>query len=464
MLTLEQLRLRHPTFFFDRVDVQHLSEKNELELRFFYHFENGPEFTTAYVFPKVSTELFAKLDLQLLHYWATQIGMVEGLSYWKLACSPRWVVNAPGISQSQVSFWDTLLKKGLSEFFFIHQIDAWQSDFVKFEVGEEITVPKDTTSHAQRLLIPVGGGKDSIVTTELLKDTHLPMTTFSVNMYPQLQKVLEVFWSGKVSENHIQVSRTLDPQLIELNQQGYLNGHTPFSAMVAFVSTFTAYLYDYTYVPLSNEWSANEGNTIFLGQTINHQYSKTVEFEQLFREYQQQYLSSTIEYFSFLRPLHELQIAELFTKQPQYFPVFLSCNVGQKRGEWCGECPKCLFVALMLSAFLSNEQLTAIFKKDILNNMQLKDIFDQLVGFTEVKSLECVGTRLESQAAVTLAAKHLSPLPQLIDYGWEKLRETQSEEELGTQADLLRKGLATQHFIPSAFREILTTQVAKNIS
>jgi hypothetical protein len=154
---------------------------------------------------------------------------------------------------------------------------------------------------------------------------------------------------------------------------------------------------------LSNEWSANEGNTLFLGQVINHQYSKSLEFELAFREYCRQSLSTSIEYFSLLRPWHELQISRLFSQFPNYFSKFLSCNRGQKVGLWCGECPKCLFAALILSPFLSPETLQKIFGQDLLNKSSYLPIFEELTGLVEVKSLECVGTREESRMAVALA-------------------------------------------------------------
>lgn len=462
MLSLAQLRHQHPRFLFDRVELTH--EDQALIITLGYQLEHGSRLETMLKFSNISEELLAQRDLKLIRLWATHIGMVEGLSYWKTSCSPVWEVTVPGITPEQVPFWDGLLKKGLSEFFYIHQINAWEDGFVTFVLppdDSQLAAP-DQSEYQHRALVPVGGGKDSAVTTELLKEAQLSLHTFSVNIYPQLEHVLDVYWQGQTAQNHVNVTRQLDPQLIDLNSQGYLNGHTPFSAMVAFMSTLSAYLYDYSYVPLSNEWSANEGNTIFHGHTINHQYSKTIEFEQLFRDHLAKYLSTTIEYFSFLRPLHELQIAQLFTHYPQYFPEFLSCNRGQKIGTWCGECPKCLFVAIMLSPHMKNEKITEIFGgKDILNNPKLQDIFDQLVGFTEVKSLECVGTRDESRAALALAAQHMQPLPALLSYGWEKLLHETPAEQLLAAAQQLQHSMENQHYIPEELFSFLQEKLKR---
>ena len=79
------------------------------------------------------------------------------------------------------------------------------------------------------------------------------------------------------------VKRTLDQNMLDLNQQGYLNGHTPFSAMAAFASYLTAMVWGRKYITLSNEASANEST--IKGSSVNHQYSKTFEFEKDFNEY-----------------------------------------------------------------------------------------------------------------------------------------------------------------------------------
>lgn len=99
--------------------------------------------------------------------------------------------------------------------------------------------------------------------------------------------------------------------MLELNEKGFLNGHTPFSAMLAFTSYFVAYLSGKKYIAVSNEQSSNESN--IKGEKINHQYSKSFEFEEEFRWYINNYLEDHVQYFSMLRPLNELQIAKLFS-------------------------------------------------------------------------------------------------------------------------------------------------------
>ena len=131
--------------------------------------------------------------------------------------------------------------------------------------------------------------------------------------------------------NFLQINRTIDSTLLDLNAKGYLNGHTPFSAMLAFYSVLLAVLSQKKHIALSNESSANEATV--KNMDVNHQYSKSYEFESDFRNYISKYVNTDINYYSFLRPLSELQIAYLFAQLPSYFPVFKSCNVGSKTDE-----------------------------------------------------------------------------------------------------------------------------------
>ena len=140
---------------------------------------------------------------------------------------------------------------------------------------------------------------------------------------------------------------------------------------------------------VSNERSSNEGNLEYQGTIINHQYSKSFEFEKKFREYNEKYLSG-VNYFSFLRPLYELQIMKLFSEMPKYHPIFRSCNVGQKTDSWCRACPKCMSVYLGLKLFIPENELNAIFGGEVRIDKE------QLLA----RPFECVGTLEETRAVL----------------------------------------------------------------
>jgi UDP-N-acetylmuramoylalanine--D-glutamate ligase len=153
-------------------------------------------------------------------------------------------------------------------------------------------------------------------------------------------------------------------------------------------------------IALSNESSANESTVS--GTEVNHQYSKSFEFEQDFRSYVADNISKQFNYYSFLRPLTELQIAMLFSQYGHYHDVFKSCNVGSKEDIWCGHCAKCLFAYIILSPFLEPQRLNAVFGKNMLDDASLQKEFDQLIGKAETKPFECVGTVSEVNDALSM--------------------------------------------------------------
>ena len=166
--------------------------------------------------------------------------------------------------------------------------------------------------------------------------------------------------------------------MIELNKKGFLNGHTPFSAIVAFSALIDAYLFNKKYIALSNESSANESTV--LGSDVNHQFSKGFEFEKAFREYNEKYFKTDIEYFSLLRVLSEFQIAALFSRYKKYHSIFRSCNAGSKTDSWCADCHKCLFVYIILSPYLTTDELVAIFGENLFEKESLLETFKKLTG------------------------------------------------------------------------------------
>lgn len=453
-LTLAELRAKHARFVFSEFEF---AQKNtDLEVTFHFILETGLHFHPTLLFKNLNWERYQSLDQKLIREWLFRIGMVELLSYWKAACPAEIVIQAGYLTEHEVSFWQKLLQNGMSEFFFVNQIDGWQPNFVHLNV-EASAQPYDLDKSvkANQVLVPVGGGKDSVVTVETLKKSQLSLALFTVNKSAASERIAQI--SGV--QTKVEVIRSVDPQILSLNDQGYLNGHTPFSSLLAFVSTFSAYLFDYSDVALSNEWSANEGNIIFLGHTVNHQYSKSLEFEQDFRQYLKEYLSSTVNYFSFLRPIHELQIAQLFSGYSKYFPVFLSCNRGYRADKWCGECPKCLFTAIILSPFLSSDQIKQIFKKDILNDQTLLPILQELSGLTELKSLECVGTRDETRAALAVAIKKMDPehLPALFLYAQKNILANDSTSQ--ENAVSILSSYQTNHFLPPELDQLLKKEL-----
>lgn len=416
------LRDKYPFFIYEGYDAL---SKNGSSLDITYHF-NIPglaRFDPTWSFVTISP-IQTSVDCKCLDELIFSLGMVELVSYWKLCCPPIVRVEAGKLAASQVEWWKKLYRKGLGEYFYKNGIpqDDGLMDIV-CPLPDPVTplgkLRDSATDELSKILIPIGGGKDSAVTLELLRGFA---NRFGYIINPRQATNETAKNSGIRSENIIKAERILDKKMLALNAEGFLNGHTPFSAIVAFSSVLSGYINGLDYVVLSNESSANEAT--IANSNVNHQYSKSFEFEEDFRHYEREYINSGIEYFSLLRPLSELQIAWLFAQYKHYHAVFRSCNAASKRDEWCGTCPKCLFVFIMLSPFLDENELFLIFHKNLYDDLSLKGTLEQLVGFTPEKPFECVGRRDEVRAALEMVLerynKEAKPLPQLLLYYKEK--------------------------------------------
>ena len=412
------------TFTFERQTVK--LENGVLSLAFDFSLDGRYHFQPTLEIPVRAFFSWDAIPAEQLEALAFQIGMTELVSYWKIACPKRVVVKPFALTTSQIAFWKKLYYNGLGEFLYLNSIMVSESDLMALESQGEKPFHRVEIPLKEMTLVPVGGGKDSVVTLECLRN-EMPLIPLIVN--PRGATLNCVKTAGFSENDFIVIKRTLDPTMLKLNAEGYLNGHTPFSALLAFISILVAFGSGARYIALSNENSANESTVP--GTNINHQYSKSIEFERDFRNYVAEHLNPEVQYFSFLRPLSELQIASLFARYEAYHPVFRSCNVGSKTDSWCGHCPKCLFTWIILSPFLTRGQLTAIFGKDLMADASLQPVLEELNGTAAVKPFECVGTVEEVQAC---------------------LKATQNNM---LEVDEILHRFNTNHFLPERFEQIL---------
>ncbi len=393
---------------------------------------------------------------ETLDWIVFNIGMVELVSYWKCACPPPVVVSCGSLTEEQVAFWKKLYWNGLGEFFYTNGISETQEAFMK--VSSAAThyplptthYPLPTTHYplSTHYLVPIGGGKDSVVTLELLRRAGKRIRPLIMNPRGATVECARV--AGFPMEEVLVIRRTIDPTLLELNKQGYLNGHTPFSAMLAFYTLLASALTGIPNVALSNESSANESTV--LGTNVNHQYSKSLEFEDDFRKY-----LPTYNYFSFLRPLSELQIAMLFSRFEAYHDVFRSCNAGSKEDVWCGHCAKCLFAYIILSPFIAPERLNRIFGKSMLDDETLRHEFRQLIGAAETKPFECVGTVDEVNTALSMALERW-----YLDAGKARPALLEGYEPVAAERRVSLHGLLPEGNLTEEERKILLQCIENN--
>jgi UDP-N-acetyl-alpha-D-muramoyl-L-alanyl-L-glutamate epimerase len=450
--TLSALRAKHSELRF--VSYRYKVKDEILSVQYEFILEPGLKFTPSLSIPFFSSDT----QVPLLERLIFLTGMVELISYWKLACPRAIKIECGTLDEYEKGWWDHLLRNGLGEFFFQNDISPaidftidtlpGSSDRVKmFSDPSEYSGLTDT-------LVMVGGGKDSIVSLECVKALS-PDSVKALCVNPIPASLHAIKAAGY--PDPILVKRSIDPLLFDCNRNGYLNGHTPFSALLSFVGTITAFGNGCLYCVASNESSASEGNSVYQGVEVNHQYSKSYEYEKRFREYASRY-HSPIQYFSLLRPLNELQIAGMFSQHKKYYPIFRSCNVTQtlqarsasKESYWCGSCPKCLFTFICLSCFLSLEELEFIFGDLILLRLENEMIIRDLCGKGDHKPFECVGTPEEVQVGL---ACFLEKLSKTSNANSESVLYTYLSSDISLPASLsaLLSRWNDEHFVPPRF-------------
>lgn len=329
-----------------------------------------------------------------------------GASYYKTYCPKTIEIRSGHLSPEQAKFWDELYTHGLGEFFYQNQIDF--HGLINFPSHAKATpkLPASAKSAPMRALVPFGGGKDSVVSTEILRRGDLDLTLFRVKPHALITTLAHT-----AGLPLLEVERTVDPHMIELTNAGEAyRGHIPITAHLTFLSIVVSLLAGYDSVFFSNERSSSYGNVNYLGMEVNHQWSKSHTAEQMLSSYITGFVTSSVQYLNVVRPLSELHIAKIFTGFPEYFNQATSCNRNWTLVEhdptqprWCGHCPKCAFTFALMAAYLPADAVIEMFGHNLFDDASLLPLYRQLWGTEGFKPFECVGTPDEAQAATYLA-------------------------------------------------------------
>lgn len=443
-----EFREKYPNFIYDSYTLE--VKDNELIITYKFIIEDLETFEPSIRIPL--NNIVVNINDSLLKNIVFNLGMVEVVSYLKCTCSKNVIVKAGYLNEEQINFFKKLYYNGLGEFLYLNKIDIDMEDLFNITSLGTKEVIKTPSYKGIGNLIPIGGGKDSCVSLELLKDEYDTNTCFIINPKKVTLDCARISYYDE--QNIIGIKRILDKKIITMNEKGFLNGHTPFSAIVAFSSYLTAYIYKKENIILSNESSANEATVI--GTNINHQYSKSIEFENDFREYTKKFFKIPLNYFSLLRPLTEFQIGMLFANYKKYHQIFKSCNPGSKKEPWCwcNKCAKCLFVFTILSPFLYKDELVKIFEEDLFEDKELLNTFIELLGYAETKPFDCVGEFKEVRYAVSLLISQLDgELPYLLKYYKDNY-----ELELNTNYKTLYE---EKNNVPDIYQEIIRKELVK---
>lgn len=385
-------------------------EPEQASLFLEYGYSSGQSFTEVITFPGGRTN-FSTEEWQALDRLMKALHLAAGISYYKAFCPETIIIENQSLSQTEADFFYKFYLLGLGEFSVENDLDLRK--VINFPVSDRPTPKPGPLKLAKMNVVPIGGGKDSLVSLEILRHSQQAFRPIAINAG---RPILEVIKAAECSDA-ILISRKIDPALFRLNEQEAFNGHVPITGILSFIMAFGTVIYGYDTVVMSNEQSANEGNMVRNDLAINHQYSKSFEFEQDFSRFINRFILKNFRYFSLLRPLSESGIAALFSRKPDYFSSFKSCNrnfhisEGMRQYGWCCDCPKCRFVFLALAPFIGKEGMMKIFGHDMLGDARQKKGFEELLGISGHKPFECVGEIGECR----LLLKSLSLIPEWQD-------------------------------------------------
>jgi hypothetical protein len=380
-----------------RFVARDIDEVGHVTLR--YALDDDIEFVERFDLPagtSVGTADRARVEglLALLHW-------VAGVSYFKTAAPPLVACETGAPPPAVARCLEALYSEGLGEFAFTNGLPELPRP--AFPTDSVSAAPAGVAgSLHRRLLVPIGGGKDSIVALEIARRSGLEVGLFSIGEAPPILRTAET--AGLA---HLVARRQIDPRMGELNRAGALNGHVPVTAIVSCVALLVAALHGYDAVAMSNERSASSGNVRWEGIDVNHQFSKSWRAETLLRGAVEEVLPG-LGMFSLLRPASELSIARAFARLEPYHRAFTSCNAifrldpELRASSWCCDCPKCRFVFLILAPFLGPRQLVEVFGADLLDDEGQFEGFALLTATGGNKPFECVGEEEESLAAIRL--------------------------------------------------------------
>lgn len=347
------------------------------------------------------------------------------------------------LTDSERMFFEKMIFNGMAEFRHVNRIPiTTTTNLVGRPEAREVEGPTRTRLSGRLLLN--GGGKDGLVSASLLDDSEMSFELFQVGTSAAQASTAKV-----LHKQPIVFRRHLDSRWMH---EGKYQGHRPTSAAIAITAILTAYSAGYKDVIASNESSSNETTLHVDDVSVNHQYTKSYEFEQDISNLLAQH-HVPVRYFSLLRPLHELQIVELLHQRPYLHESFVSCNHGFRRGVWCLTCAKCAFIALITTAVSPDLAERALKTERPIALAALHPHIATLVDPALEKPLECVGTLNECQVAAKLILQqHAELLPDSLRELFARTTAHITQPEI----DRLRTELNSTHGIPqNEYRSVL---------
>ena len=165
MNQFETYRNQYPNFIYKQYHL--IEEENNLKITYDFEIENLKEFHPSLTIPKEI--ITTNVNQDFLKELVFHLGLVELVSYFKCTCSKNVIIQAGYLNKDQIAFFKKLYYLGLGEFLYTNHIEIAEQDLMNIIIDHPISEIPKIDYKGNGNLIPVGGGKDSCVTLELLK-------------------------------------------------------------------------------------------------------------------------------------------------------------------------------------------------------------------------------------------------------------------------------------------------------
>ncbi|WP_312768609.1 UDP-N-acetyl-alpha-D-muramoyl-L-alanyl-L-glutamate epimerase [Pseudoxanthomonas mexicana] len=424
--------------------------------RLVYAFDEGPELTETVTIPGAPFALDATRAHAIEHA-VRLLHLITGVSYYKAAVPNEIRIDGYAIDAATAVLMEQVYVHGLGEFAYRNGLSLHGR--VRFPVAAQAPAPAAAAGLRGHALVAIGGGKDSLVSIEVLRGAGVDQTVTWIG-----GSQLIAACAARTGLPTLNIGRALAPELFEYNRQGAWNGHIPVTAINSAIMVLAALLHGVDQVVFSNERSASYGSMIPGTGEVNHQWSKGWAFESAFGAHVQSHVAADLQYYSLLRPLSELAVARQFARTDHYDAYFSSCNrnfhlLGERpTNRWCGVCPKCHFVFLALAPFMPKPRLVGIFGRNLLDDANQTGGFDALLEYQDHKPFECVGEGQESRAAMATLGDRPEWREDVIVARFNREIRPQLDASELVVAPLLEIG--GEHRIPAALWERLRANFA----
>src|SRR5215472_18086078 len=173
-----------------------------------YRFGGGPRFEEKLAFDFMPRQLSPEAR-EVLDRIFRLIFLMSGVSYYKSFIPRTLICESFPLDRVTAEFLQKFYENGLAEFAFKNRVSL--RDHFAIGFSDQRPAAPIALDLPRRSCVPVGGGKDSIVTLECLKGSSEPLSLFSLGDAEPIRACI-----AAAGLPFIRVHRRLDSRLFEL--------------------------------------------------------------------------------------------------------------------------------------------------------------------------------------------------------------------------------------------------------